>query len=65
MSFRAASAPLFPSSQAIGVHLAQAADIAAAENCRSDAERLIAAVYAAFSGDIDMAPAPAETVIAA
>jgi len=39
------------SSYAIGVHLAHAADVAAAEGCRAAAELLVSAVYAAFSSD--------------
>ncbi len=39
------------SSYAIGVHLAHAADVAAADGCRDAAELLVSAVYAAFSSD--------------
>ncbi len=37
------------STNALGIHLSRAADIALAEGCRSTAEMLVSAVYAAFS----------------
>lgn len=66
MTIRAAKQSFLPASTyALGVHLAHAADVAAAENCRAAAELLVAAVYAAFSAESELEVLCSEEVIAA
>ena len=52
----APSSVLDLSSHALALHLARTADVAAAEGCRTAAEKLVWAVYAAFSAE----PSPCE-----